>query len=209
MKILQHLLPSQLATAAADLGCALPMIMAVAEVESPAGPFLADGRPTILFERHWFHKLTGGRFSKSHPALSNSKAGGYGAGGAAQWVRLAKARDLCKAAGLPEDAALMSASWGMFQILGVNHKGAGFETVQEFCTAIHLAPIEHLKAFVAFVKSKGLEGQLRRRDFDGFAAVYNGPGYRKNRYDDKMADAFVRATEWLNAQKKKPGVAPG
>lgn len=62
--------------AANQLGVDVPTIKAVAEVESgPHGAFLSSGEPVILFERHKFHKLTGGKFSK-FPDISNPKAGG-------------------------------------------------------------------------------------------------------------------------------------
>lgn len=196
MKILKHLTLADLSAAAASLGCDVAMVIAVAEVEcGPLGPFLKDGRPRILFERHWFHKLTGGKFSKAHPAISSSKRGGYQKSGEAEWVRLSKARELA------EEPALMSASWGLFQILGVNYGAAGFPNVGEFAAAMHRGAGEHLKAFVSFVKSKGLESAFRIRDFVAIARLYNGPAYREHRYDDRMAAAFVEAKTWLKAQK--------
>lgn len=195
MKILQHLTLPQLRRAAEQLGCAVEMVIAVAEVESaPGGPVLDDGRPAILFERHWFHKLTGGRWSKGHPQISSSQTGGY-KGGAEEWLRLAAARTL------DEDAALMSASWGLFQILGVNHKSAGFETVEDMVAmmsrrklegGLRLVP-EQLDAFVAFCRSKGLEGPLRREDVVTVARIYNGKGFAANRYDQKLATALIAA----------------
>jgi hypothetical protein len=202
MKVLKHLTLQQLDAAAQELRCDLAMIMAVAEVEAPKGPFLPDGRPSILFERHWFHKLTGGKHSKKHPEISSSKAGGY-KGGAAEWVRLARAREL------DEDAALMSASWGMFQILGVNHGAAGHGDVHAFVEMMHRQEVVEvdgaaqptvpgqLAAFVSFIVSKGLDGPLRRREFATVAKGYNGPNYRINRYDDKMAGAFADAVDLL------------
>ena len=74
--------------------------------ESRGFGFLSDRRPKILFERHIFHKRTGGKFSAKHPDISNRNAGGYGAGGGHQYVRLEKAIKLDR------KAALESASWG-------------------------------------------------------------------------------------------------
>lgn len=197
MQILQHLSLLQLDQATADLGCHPAMVMAVAEVESAGAPFLPDGRPRILFERHWFHKLTGGRFSEAHTAISSSKPGGYSKTGEGEWVRLTAARELAN------EAALMSASWGLFQILGANYRAAGFADVGSFAEAMHRNAGEHLKAFVAFIKANGLEGAMRRRDFVTIAKIYNGPAYRKNRYDDRMAAAFVEARETLRKLGRK------
>jgi hypothetical protein len=52
-----------IAAACAILGIGEAEMRAVLAVESLGSGFLADGRPKILFERHWFHRLTGGRFS--------------------------------------------------------------------------------------------------------------------------------------------------
>jgi len=63
--------------AAGRLGCSVAQIKAVRRVEAAASGFDAQGRPKILFERHKFHRFTGGRFSVCY--FSNPKGGGYGA----------------------------------------------------------------------------------------------------------------------------------
>jgi hypothetical protein len=55
------------------LGCSCRQLDAVRAVESAGRGFDADGRPKRLFERHKFHRFTGGRFSPS--AFSQSSAG--------------------------------------------------------------------------------------------------------------------------------------
>ncbi len=169
--------------AAKELGCEVAAIKAVSEVEAPRGGFLSDGRVRILFERHKFHEFTGGRFSAGHPDISNRKPGGYGAEGAHQYVRFSKAFRL------DPQAAMKSASWGKFQIMGFNHLAAGFSTVDAFVDAMKVSEGEQLKAFVSVIKAWGLAGALRRLDWAGFAGPYNGPQYKKNRYDTKMAAA--------------------
>ena len=96
-----------------------PEIWAVLTVETRGFGYLPDRRPQILFERHWFSRLTNRRFDGAHPDISNRSPGGY-KGGAAEYARLAQAR------ALDEEAALKSASWGLPQIMGFNHAGAGF-----------------------------------------------------------------------------------
>src|SRR5436190_4109842 len=51
-----------LAAVAAALGVASSEIWTVIAVETSGCGFLADRRPQILYERHIFHRLTGGRF---------------------------------------------------------------------------------------------------------------------------------------------------
>ena len=48
--------------AANALGCEVAAIKAVAEVEAAGVGFHASGEPKILFERHWFSRLTKGRY---------------------------------------------------------------------------------------------------------------------------------------------------
>lgn len=173
--------------AAKLIGCDVAAVKAVAKVESPRGPFLADGRPSILFEPHIFSRYTGGRFDRSHPTISYPrwKTGAYGPAGAFQHARLEQA------AALDRTAALMSCSWGQFQLMGFNHKVCGYSTVQGFVNAMYRSADDQLAAFVAYVINRGLADELRRLDWAGFAYGYNGAGYAANRYDQKMAAAYA------------------
>jgi hypothetical protein len=168
--------------AASKLGCPVAAVRAVMDVESRGG-FLPDGRPKILFERAYFCRLTKGQYDQSHPDISASKWGGY-KGGAAEYDRLAQAMNLNR------DAALRSASWGAFQIMGANCKMCGFSNVDDFVSAMVEGEPEQLDAFVQFVKNSGLDDELRRLDWAGFARGYNGPAYKTNHYDEKLAAAY-------------------
>lgn len=167
------------------LGCDAPSIQAVAQVEAPRGGYLEDGQVTILFERHWFRRLTGGEFDRARPDLSNRKPGGY-KGGAAEHERLAAA------VGLDRDAALQSASWGKTQIMGFNWRRAGYESLQDFVNGmIQGGEAEHLRAFCCFVRSDAeLRQALRDRDWSTFARLYNGPAFEKSNYHGRIAQAY-------------------
>lgn len=39
-----------------------------------------------------------------------------------------------------------------------------------------------------------MKNALMNRDWAAFARAYNGPAYAKNRYDQKLAAAYARAT---------------
>jgi hypothetical protein len=179
--------------AAERLFCELAAVRAVAEVESGGGSgFLGDKRPKILFESRWFHKLTGSKFDSKHPDISTPTWVRNYKGGAAEYGRLRRALDLDR------EAALKSTSWGMFQILGVNHRLAGFPDVEQYVEAQLASEGEHLKSFVNFVIANKLDDELRDKRWADFAAGYNGPGYKQNRYDDKLADAYAKyAGGWL------------
>lgn len=196
------------ADAAAMLGCSVAQIRAVFEVEANGAGWFTDVRaeilerdgpggfldgpdlPKILFEAHIFDRETKGRFRASHPKLSSARWNRkLYVGGQGEYVRLDEAMQLDRV------AALRSASWGAAQIMGFNHKLAGFDTVEAFVDAMKTGSRAHLMAFVQFVKNKGLTAALRRIDGSAenakaFASAYNGPGYAENDYHTKIATAF-------------------
>jgi hypothetical protein len=170
---------------AADLNCQVAAIRAVVDVESAGGGFLPDGRPKILFEAKYFHNLTKGKYDKSNPNISSPVWDRkLYKGGAKEWDRLNEA------AALDRNAALQSASWGLFQIMGANYKLCGFASVEDFVAAFQKSEGEQLKAFAKFIRSSKLDGHLRNLKWDSFAKGYNGPGYAKNQYDKKLAAAY-------------------
>jgi hypothetical protein len=170
--------------AALALGCEVAAIKAVCAIEAPRGGFLETGHPTILFERHVFHRLTDGKYDRAAPNISGREPGAYGTFGG-QPARLARAAEFDRA------AALMATSWGKFQIMGENYKRAGFKTLQEFINAMFKSEQQHLAAFVSFIKGdQRLVEALRLKNFGTFARLYNGPGYKRNKYDEKMAAAY-------------------
>jgi len=169
---------------AREIGCSVAAIKAVAEVESSGGGFLLDGRPKILFEAHKFSEYTKRRFDATHPNISSvSWNRKLYRGGIGEYSRLQAAIEL------DHVAALKSASWGRFQILGANHLLCKFATVELFVAAHFHNENEQLDAFVSFVKSRKLDGHMRTGNWAGFALGYNGRRYKENNYDVKLAAA--------------------
>src|SRR5262245_18900191 len=116
-----------LTAVAMSLSVGVKEVWTVLNVETSGCGFLPDRRPQILYERHIFHRLTGGRFDDGD--LSDPTAGGYGARGAHQYDRLTAAMTFDRV------AALESASWGLGQVLGENFAIAGFASVDEMVQA--------------------------------------------------------------------------
>jgi peptidoglycan hydrolase-like protein with peptidoglycan-binding domain len=172
--------------AAALLKCEIAAIKAVAEVESRGAGFLPDGRPKILFERHKFHKFTGGKYDAGHPGISSKSPGGYGAAGNHQWDRFNEAF------ALDPSAAIQSCSWGKFQVMGFNFAVCGFANIDDFRTAMETSEGEHLKAFCNFISGNNLAGALRNRQWATLASGYNGADYKINQYDTKLAAAYKK-----------------
>lgn len=172
--------------AAEKLGCEVAAVKAVSEVESgPHGAFLPSGDPVILFERHKFHKFTGGKYDQSNPGISNREAGGYGK------VSEQHAR-YHEAAALDPDSAIMSCSWGRFQIMGFHWKDLGYPSLKDFVDAMYVSDGNHLDAFVRFVNKNGLAKHLKTKSWAAFAEGYNGKNYRINKYDQKLAAAYKK-----------------
>ncbi len=170
--------------AAEELGCEEKAIHAVSQVEAPQGGFLVDGRPTILFESHAFHTATGGRYDVARPAISTASwVHNYGAAGAHQYDRLAEA------VALDREAALCSASWGKYQIMGSNFAEAGYDTVEAFVADMVHSEAYQLDAFVAFLQNTGIDKHLIAKDWAAFARGYNGPG-QVDAYAARIKEAY-------------------
>jgi hypothetical protein len=185
----QSLSDDDYVNAAHELHCEAAAIKAIAATETGAeGAFDSQGRPSILFERHYFHRLTQGRFDKSDPDISNPHAGGYGRF-SEQYPKLDRAIKLDR------DAALKSASWGKFQIMGDNYKEAGYSSVGAFVDAEKRSVQDHLSALVSYIKADpAMLRSLQQKDWAGFASRYNGPNYRQNDYDTKMRQNYEKFT---------------
>lgn len=179
------------------LGCDVAALLAVGAVEAgPQGAFLPDGMPVVLFEPHRFDALTGGRFRgvrapeiPGEPGVLSRQRwlpGTYGPP-SLQHARLAAAAELDRA------AALKAASWGLFQIMGENHGRAGHKTLQSFINAAYRSADDHLAMFANFIRSDArLLTAIQRHDWTKFARYYNGPQFKRNRYDDKLAAEYAK-----------------
>lgn len=191
-----------LVTAAERLGVPLATIYAVNEVESKGRGFLENGKPVILFERHIMYrqlakvrhpgddpaevKRHADELAANNPALVNPKAGGY-IGGTAEHQRLAMARQI------DDTAALESASWGAFQIMGYHWQRLGYASVQDFVAAMSAGESQQFDAFTRLIETDPvLHKALKARKWAQFARLYNGPGYLRNLYDTKLQRAYER-----------------
>ena len=186
---------SDFLNAATQLCCGISVniIKAFATVESGGRSGFGPAKlPVIAFEGHLFRKYTKHIYDQAHPLLSypyKKKAG-------PQWQTnnkdQAKAWDtMATAFALDQEAALMSASWGMFQIMGFNYASCGYKTVFEFSAALKVNAGNQLKAFLGFCsKSPALMKAMKSKDFTGMARNYNGEDY--GNYDVLMQKAYEK-----------------
>jgi hypothetical protein len=165
-------------------------VKTVVEVEASGVGFLADGRPKILFEAHYFRDRTGGLYDASHPTISAPYPASRRlyVGGAGEYDRLAAAK------ALNESAALESASWGAGQVMGANWRDLGFASVQAFVDHVRTAEGQ-MDAMMRYCQRNGLLDEMRAfpadAAFRAFARGYNGPGAVDD-YAPKLAAAHAR-----------------
>lgn len=179
--------------AAKTLGTSVPTIKAVKEVESGSKSFFAYGLPAILFEGHIFFqqllkdKIDPAKYIKGNEdIIYKTWTKEFYKGGLDEYVRLERAR------AIHDNAALNSASYGMFQIMGNNHVACGFSSVTSYVESVAKGEKEQLTAFVNFIKNNNLATYLKNLDWAGFAKRYNGPSYATNKYDEKLAVAYKK-----------------
>lgn len=184
-----RLVSSDYERAARELGVEVATVRAVASVEAGGRTgFDKKKRPKILFEIHKFRKHTGHRYDKSHPHLSapyksKHRRASYGRD---QWDVIQQAF------ALDHEAAVKSASWGLFQVMGENFTNVGWKHVRRFVIDMFASEGQHLHAFLGFCKANNLVQHLRNRNWAAFARGYNGADYASNAYDVKMAAAYKR-----------------
>ncbi len=172
---------------AAIIGVGDAELRAVIEVETSGGGFDAQGRPRMLFEPHVFWR-----------ELPASKRKGAERAGLAyqKWGTRPYPKDsyprLTLAMLLDPVAAMRSASWGIGQVMGFNHKAAGYDSVQAMVADFVDTEAAQLEGMVRFILSEGLDDELRRHDWSAFARGYNGAGYAQHGYHLKLAAAYAR-----------------
>lgn len=170
------------------IGAGEDEIRAVIEVETSGGGFDSQGRPRMLFEPHVFWRELGAG-QKRTKAEANGLA--YRKWGAAPYPKDSYPR-LALAIKIDAAAALRSASWGLGQIMGFNHRAAGFASAGDMIAAFCDSEVSGLEAMVSFIVSEGLDDELRNHEWAAFARGYNGAGYAVHGYHTKLADAFAR-----------------
>ncbi|MCH4541435.1 N-acetylmuramidase domain-containing protein [Ochrobactrum sp. A-1] len=173
-------------------GIAPAALAAVVEIESGGVTFARiEGRdvPAIRIEGHYFDRLVPASKQKQARAagLSSPKAGAI-KNPKSQTDRYRMFQRMCD---IDKDAAIMSCSWGVGQVMGVHWRKLDFATPAAFHTFVMGGLRNQVEIMVRFIEENDLLDELHRRDWAGFARVYNGPRYKDNAYDTKMAKAYA------------------
>lgn len=176
--------------AAEKLGVSVKHINMLLKVESGGSSFDDKGRPIILYEPHIFHRRTGGKWSPSSFSYAKWGAQPYPKSFDGRWSQMEAA------AKVDRNAALESASWGLFQVMGFHWQALGYASVLDFATAMTSGEPDQLDAMVRFINANGLKAKLQAcragvpDSCRAFARGYNGAGYEKNDYHTKLARAL-------------------
>jgi len=192
----------------ATIGVGEDEIHAVLDVEARGKGFDAKGRPVMLFEPHIFYRELSGK--EREQAVAQGLA--Y-----PKWRRNYP-RDsyprLIRAMGINQEAALRSASWGLGQIMGFNCSLCGYSSAGAMVAAFIEGEDIQLEAMIKFIVSAGLDDELQRHDWRGFARGYNGSGYARHGYHTRLQRAYekwarIADTAWKRNTATRTTAAPG
>lgn len=166
-------------------------LFAIAEIESGGRAFASiAGRkePLIRFEGHYFdRRLSGEKRDRARRQGLASPAAGAIPNPVAQAARWQLVE---KAAAIDRKAAYESVSWGIGQVMGAHWAWLGFASIDKMVATARSGVDGQAELMLRYIGKAGLLDAIRRRDWKAFAKGYNGPSYRKNRYDTRIAEAF-------------------
>jgi N-acetylmuramidase len=181
--------------------CEAAAVKAITYTETGGRGFDENGLPRILFERHYFYRLTLPPEKQAtwsvqenplsiFPDICYRAYGGYGKEGMHQYERLVKA------ASKDRNAALMSCSWGAFQIMGESYAECGFSSVVEMANRSMESIDYHVKMFESFMKKAKPRAivALKGKEWGRFATAYNGYNWRAQNpnYANSMAAFYEK-----------------
>jgi hypothetical protein len=182
--------PADIDRVAADLKVEPAAFRAVLEVEAAGSGFDKASRPKALFERHHFYRNLKPMPDQQAEAVAAGLA--YPKWGEKPYQKGSDAvyKEIERACAINEDAALLSTSWGLGQIMGFNYRMIGKPSVQSMVNEAMDSEAGQLRQVAAFLRASGLQDALMTRNWAKVARGYNGPGYAKNAYDVKLARAY-------------------
>jgi hypothetical protein len=120
--------------------------------------------------------------------LASPKAGGVPnpRSQAARWALVERA------AAIDRGAAWESVSWGLGQVMGAHWAWLGYADDSAMVAEARDGIEGQTRQMLRFIDRAGLSDALRRGDWAAFARGYNGPAYRRNAYDTRLAKAHAR-----------------
>ncbi|MGH6762433.1 MAG: N-acetylmuramidase domain-containing protein [Phyllobacterium sp.] len=180
-------------------------LLAVAQVESSGhATTIINERPEPLvrFEGHYFdQRLKGAQRDEARRlGLASPKAGAVRnpSGQAQRWMLIERA------ARIDRSAAYESVSWGIGQVMGAHWSWLGYASVDALVAEARRSVGGQIHLMVRFITRSGLADALNAHDWPAFARRYNGPNYRANQYDEKLAAAYAGYGSTASPAKAPP-----
>lgn len=166
---------------AGTIGVDYASLMAFISIESGGIGFAADtGKIIIQFEPAWFRKKA-----------PYAPSGAWSVNGvekqSREWIAFndAFSKD--------PQAALLSTSIGMMQVMGFNYAACGYRTVNAMWDDFKTGEYAQVKGAANFIKNTpALWTALKAKDWARVAYYYNGANYAVNKYDVKLAAAYQK-----------------
>jgi hypothetical protein len=153
-------------------------IRAIAVVETNEKPFAGPGAPVVRFEAHHWKKY---RDQASHAVAFDKHKNARDL--VQRWD------DFCAMRRANEVAAILSHSFGMFQIMGFNYKACYCADPVAFLKEQMTVEGQFKMLKRLILSSPPLLSALRRQDPREVALHYNGRAYEKNKYHINWAAA--------------------
>lgn len=183
----------QIAECAKKINVPVAALRAVMDVEARGSGFLATGEPVILFEPHVFYQRLekNGKLNERVKVMSEKPHLCYARWGTHKYGKTIEQHSkLAQACEYDRNSALEACSWGLGQVMGYHWKLLGYSSLQGFINAMYRDEAGQLDAMCRFIQVNGLDKFMRSQEWAKFAYRYNGAGYKKNRYDEKLAVAY-------------------
>lgn len=159
-----------------EFGLDVKLLKTVVIVEASGAGFDAKtGLIKIQFEPAWFERFT-------RTKILNG-------------VELQKAEyeAFNKAYAINREAAMRATSWGLGQVMGFNHKEAGYKSVGEMVDAFRVSEYYQVRGMLKFIANNSkMFKALKTKDWATFAKLYNGKNYEKLGYDKKLNETFLK-----------------
>ena len=147
-----------IAKAAKTFNLSVITSLAVFQVESKRAYDPATGLLIIRFEPHIFKRYTGHEVNAAHKKQSN------------EW------QSLTEAYAIDAEAALLSTSYGLPQLMGFNWKVTPYDSVHSMVEAFQKSCEAQIMGFFEFVAHNNLIDAIQNQHWTQFVSGYNGPG---------------------------------
>lgn len=143
-------------------------LMAFLATETPLQGFDSrSGKLLIQFEKSWFKKL-----------LPDAEEGDWAKDTVG--VQSKEWKSFNSAFKIDPTIAMLATSIGMPQIMGMNFKEAGYDSVDHMWNSFKTGEYAQVEALCRFIKNKKLLYKaLQLKDWHNVASIYNGAGYKQ------------------------------